>query len=93
MEDAKLQNLIVELVFFLHVAINKALPVSTQSFASFVYKIKHIQAEIYDLLPKNLSGFGAKIQHQSVLVPSHLITTAEKLLLRNKGQITCKTIE
>ena len=41
-ESAKLQNLIVELVFFfLGVAINKALPVSTQSFASFAYKIKH----------------------------------------------------
>ena len=62
MDDAKLQNLIVESVFFpLRVAINKALPVSTQSFASFVYKIKHIQAERYDLLPKHPSGFGAKM--------------------------------
>ena len=48
-------------IFLLRVAINKALPVSTQSFASFVYKIKHIQAEIHALLLKNRSGFGAKI--------------------------------
>ena len=47
-------------IFLLRVAINKALPVSTQSFASFVYKIKHIQAERYNLLPKNRSRFGAK---------------------------------
>ena len=60
MEDAKLQNLIVESAFFFSVAINKALPVSNQSFTSFVYKIKHIQAERYDILPKNRSGFGAK---------------------------------
>ena len=33
----------------------------TQSFASFVYKIKHIEAERYDLIPKNRSGFGAKM--------------------------------
>ena len=60
MEDAKLQNLIVEPVF-LRVAINKALPVSTQSLSSFVYKIKHIEAERYDVIPKNRSGFGTKM--------------------------------
>ena len=59
MENAKLQNLIIEPVFFF--AINKALPVSAQSFASFVYKIKHIEAEKYDLIHKNNSGFGAKM--------------------------------
>ena len=61
MEDEKLQNLIVELVFFFCGAINKALLVSTQSFALFVYKMKHIQAERYDILPENHSGFLAKI--------------------------------
>ena len=40
-------------MFLLGVAINKALPGSTQSFPSIVYKIKHIQAERYDLMPKN----------------------------------------
>ena len=29
---------------------------------------------------------------QSVLVPFQLITTAQKLLLRNKGQITAETV-
>ena len=62
MEDAKLQNLIAEpVIFLLRVAINKALPVTSQSLASFVYKIKNIQTERYDLLPKNCLGFGAKM--------------------------------
>ena len=43
-------------IFLLRVAINKALPISTQSFASFVHKIKYIQAERYDLLPKNIGA-------------------------------------
>ena len=30
--------------------------------------------------PKNLSGFGAKMYDQSVLVPSQLITTAQKVV-------------
>ena len=61
MEDDKLQNLIVELLFFLfRVAINKALPVTTQSFASSIYKIKHIEVERYDLLPKDHSGIWGK---------------------------------
>ena len=57
-----------------------ALPVSTQSFVSFVYKIKYIQAERYDLIPKNRSGFLAKIKKQSVLARSKLITTAQKVV-------------
>ena len=65
-------------IFLLSVATNKALPISTQSFASFVYKIKHIEAERYDLVPKNCSCFGAKMWEQSVLVPSQLINTAQK---------------
>ena len=48
-------------IFLLRVTINKALPVTTQSFASFVYKIKHIEAESHDLINKNRSGFGAKM--------------------------------
>ena len=59
MEDAKLQNLIVELVFVF--SFNKTLSVSSQSFASFVYKIKRLQAEGYDLLPENRSSFEAKM--------------------------------
>ena len=68
-------------IFLLRVAINKALPVTTQRFASFGYKIKHIQAGRYDLLPKNRSGFGVKMKEQRVLVPSQLITTAQKVVL------------
>ena len=67
-------------IFLLRVAINKALPVIKQSSGSFVYIIKHIQAERYDLLPKNRSGLGVKMQEQSVLVPSQLITTAQKVV-------------
>ena len=48
-------------IFLLRVAINKELPVSTQSFASFAHKRKHGKAERYELLPKNRSGFGAKM--------------------------------
>ena len=78
MEDAKLQNLSIESVFFLRFAINKALSVSTQSFVSFLYKIKHIETERYYPISKNHSGFGEKMWEQSVWVSSQLITTAQK---------------
>ena len=45
----------------IHISINKALPVHTQSSASFVYNIKHIEAERYDPMPKNRSCFRAKM--------------------------------
>ena len=62
MEDVKIaKSNRCTCIFLLRVVINKALPASTQSFASFVYKIKHIEAERHDLLPKNRSGFGAKM--------------------------------
>ena len=62
-ECAKLQNLIAEPVFFriLGVAISKVLPVTTQTFVIFVYKIKHIEAEKYDLMPEHRSCFEAKM--------------------------------
>ena len=81
MEDAKLQNLIIELVFFfLRIAIKKALPVSTQSFASFVYKIKHIHYMLKDMIycPKIVQALEQKCRTK---VPSQLITTAQKAVV------------
>ena len=67
-------------IFLSRVVINKALPISTQSFASFICKMKPIEAERCDLTPKNCSGFEAEMWEQSVLVPSQLITTAQKVV-------------
>ena len=55
----------------------KASPVSTQSFASLVYKIKHIEDEGYHRIPKHRSGFGAKMSEESAWVSSQFITTAQ----------------
>ena len=61
-ESAKLQNLMIEPVCFFWVLQSiKALPVTTQSFVIFIYKIKHIEAERYNLMPKNRSCFDAKM--------------------------------
>ena len=62
-------------VFLLRVAINEASLISTQSFASFVYKIKHMQTERYDLLPQKSFRLWSKN-----VVPSQLITTAQKVV-------------
>ena len=71
--------------FPLCVTFNKALPVTIQSFTLFLYKMKHAEAERYDLILKNLSGFGAKMWEQSVLVQSQLITTAQKVVAKTDG--------
>ena len=61
MEDAKLHNLSVEPVFFFC-----ELQSIRQSFASFVYKIKQIEAERYHQIPTNSSDFEAKMSEQSI---------------------------
>ena len=80
-------------MFLLRVAINKALLVSTQSFTSFIYKTKHIVVKRYCQMPKKSFGLRSKNVGSKCLGADQLITAAQKkLLLRNKGQSTAKTI-
>ena len=79
MEDAKLHNLSVEPVFLFC-----ELQSIRQSFASFVYKIKQIEAERHQI-PTTVQTLKQKCWSKVFGVPSQLITAAQKGLLLISG--------
>ena len=79
-------------IFLLRVAINKALLVSTQSFVSFVYKIKDIEAEKYHQIPKIVQALEKKVGTMCLGAASIDHHCSKRLFLQNKGQVTAKTV-
>ena len=63
-------------VFLSRVAINKTLPAGTQSFASSVYKIKHMDADRYYQYAKIVQALILKQKYRSKM--SQIITAAQK---------------